>query len=112
MDALRLTTIAQPQNWPVSIWALLITLACTFAVQLVRRPSFPKTAPKFFKDVDMPILGALRFYSHRLDVMTRGMAAHGGNFSFYIGKNQVVGMSGLAGRKTFFESKELNMSEG
>lgn len=35
-----------------------------------------------------------------------------GIFSFFVGKKHVVSVSGEVGRKTFYESKDLNLSAG
>lgn len=35
-----------------------------------------------------------------------------GNFSFFIGKYPVVGLSGEASRRVFFDSKQFGLTEG
>ncbi|KAK3940840.1 cytochrome p450 6a1 [Diplogelasinospora grovesii] len=110
MDALT-----NVQNWPATIWILLATAVITVTVNLLRRPAWPKSSPTLFKQGGgaLPILGALRFFSDRRNFMVHGtQASRSGNFGFYFGKLQVVGMAGVEGRKTFFESRDLNLSEG
>ncbi|KAK0727678.1 cytochrome P450 [Lasiosphaeria miniovina] len=41
----------------------------------------------------------------------RGYSATG-NFSFFVGRKHIVSLGGLDGRKTFFESKNLSVSQG
>ncbi|GLB20947.1 hypothetical protein AtubIFM61612_010895 [Aspergillus tubingensis] len=40
------------------------------------------------------------------------MSSPTGNYSFYLGRDRVVGLSGPQGRKTFFESRELDLDAG
>jgi hypothetical protein len=104
-------TVVQPQQWPATVWVLLITSAVYAMISLVWRPSFPKNSPKLFEAY--PILGALRFFSQRGDFLVQSHAqSKTENFSFYLGKRQVIGLGGDDGRKVFFESRQLDMSEG
>ncbi|KAH8756595.1 cytochrome P450 6A1 [Diaporthe sp. PMI_573] len=99
------------QNWPASIYILLLSVIAVF-IKIQWQPSFPKTAPKQIKE-GYPLLGALRLFTSRGDFYKDALnRSNTGNFSFYFGKHQLVGMSGVEGRKTFFDSKDLNMSEG
>lgn len=99
------------QNWPASISILLLSVLALF-IKIQWQPSFPKTAPKQIKE-GYPLLGALRLFTRRADFYKDGLShTNSGNFSFYFGKHRLVGMSGAEGRKTFFDSKDLNMSEG
>lgn len=106
-------TLLNLEAWPASVWVVLLTGLATLATQLFRRPSLPKNAPGWWKGEDWPIAGALRFYSARRDYF-RNAVKHSstGNFSFYIGKKQIVGLSGPEGRKTFFDSRDLSFTEG
>ncbi|KAI5920084.1 cytochrome P450 6A1 [Camillea tinctor] len=107
------TTFLHPQNWPTSIWVLFLATLVTGLLQVFRRPSLPKNAPKWFKMSDWPILGTLCFYKTRCDWFKEAMKhSSTGNFSFYIGKKQIIGLSGPEGRKTFYESRDLNFNEG
>lgn len=112
MESLHLESVTHYQNWPATVWILLLTSFAYLVAQIAWRPSFPKNAPKLLKD-GYPILGAVRFFSDRRNFTSHGTAATGsGHFSFYFGKHQIVSVSGLSGRKTFFESRDLNMAEG
>lgn len=99
------------QNWPASIYILLLSVLAVF-IKIQWQPSFPKAAPKQIKE-GYPLLGALRLFTRRADFYNDALNhSSSGNFSFYYGKHQLVGLSGVEGRKTFFDSKDLNMSEG
>lgn len=104
--------VTEYQSWLTSIYVLLLTGVVTLLSSLAWRPSFPKAAPKMLRE-GYPILGALRLFSKPANFYHDGV--HGsktGNFSFYFGKNQVVGLSGSEGRKAFFESKAMNLWAG
>ncbi|KAK0636368.1 cytochrome P450 6A1 [Bombardia bombarda] len=105
--------IPQIQVFSNATWILLLSGVVYGFVRLTSRPKWPKTAPKFLKTEDWPVLGALRFFSDRRNFVLHGTSqAESNNFSFYFGKHQLVGMGGQDARKAFFESKELSMSEG
>lgn len=98
------------QNWPASI-AILVLSSLAILLKITWQPSYPKGAPKVVRE--WPILGAWRLYKDRktffLEAANKSAT---GNFSTYFGKHQIVGVKGHEGRKTFFESKELDMNEG
>lgn len=105
--------LLDPRAWPASIWAALLLGVATIAVQVFWRPSLPKNAPKWWRDADWPVVGALQFYSNRKSFFERAIAgAPNGVFSFYVGKKHIVGLSGAMGRKALFEEKELNFGAG
>ncbi|KAI1427957.1 cytochrome P450 6A1 [Xylaria sp. FL1777] len=108
-----IATMILPQQWSATIWVLVLTTTVAFLVRVFRRPSFPANAPKWYKKGDWPILGSLDFYyGRRADFTREGLqASKTGNFSFYVGKKRLVGVSGPVGRKIFFESKDLNFAE-
>ncbi|KAJ8121692.1 hypothetical protein ONZ43_g1920 [Nemania bipapillata] len=108
-----LSAALRPQEWSATVWVLLLTTAVTLLTRVFRRPAFPENAPKWYKKGDWPILGSLGFYyGHRSDFMREALRdSKTGNFSFYIGKKHLVGISGPEGRKLFFESKDLNFPQ-
>ncbi|TRX92724.1 hypothetical protein FHL15_006398 [Xylaria flabelliformis] len=108
-----MSTALQPQQWSTTVWVLLVTTAVTLLFQVFWRPALPKNAPKWYKKGDWPILGALEFYyGRRSDFMKEALRdSKTGNFSFYIGKKHLVGVSGDEGRKLFFDSKDLNFPQ-
>ena len=105
--------LLDPRAWPMSIWVALLLGLATIALQVFWRPTLPKNAPKWWKDADWPIVGALQFYSNRKIFIEKAIEnAPNGIFSFYVGKKHIVGLSGPVGRKTLFENKDLNFSVG
>ncbi|KAI1076373.1 cytochrome P450 6A1 [Whalleya microplaca] len=105
--------ILRPQSWPGSIWVLLLSTLIPLLVQVFWRPSLPANAPKWWKTGDWPVLGTLRFYRARADWYLDALRnSPTGSFSFYVGKKQVIGLSGEEGRKFFFESRDLNLGAG
>lgn len=60
-----------------------------------------------------PVLGAIEFFISRQDFFfTSVKQSITGSFSFFVGNVPVVGLSGDAGRRLFFETKELSLEEG
>ncbi|KAM7203021.1 cytochrome P450 6A1 [Rhypophila sp. PSN 637] len=111
LNPIRLLT--SHDEWPTTVWVLCLTTLIGFLVKLFWRPAFPKNAPKLWKPKDWPIVGALAFFTDRRNFLTHGSRTQKtGAFSFYLGKYQVVNISGREGRKAFFDSRELSMSEG
>jgi cytochrome P450 len=105
--------LRDPQSWPASVWVLLLTGAVTTFFQVFYRPSLHKKAPSWWKSNDWPIVGAVKFYTARNDYFREAMAHSAtGDFSFMVGKKHIVGMSSPEGRKTFFDSRQLNFTEG
>ena len=72
---------------------------------------FPPNAPALVSE-RMPFLGSIRFFTARWDFL-RVARAHSatGNFSFNIGKYEIVGLTGVESRKFFFENKKLRLAE-
>ncbi|KAK5657428.1 hypothetical protein OQA88_3000 [Cercophora sp. LCS_1] len=103
-------------EFPATLWVLSGTLLFFLVSQLFAgRKPLPKGAPPRIKPGagDWPILGSLRFYFDRQKFVLSHIAESvTGNFSFYFGKHHIVGLGGPEGKKTFFESKQLDMSEG
>ncbi|KAK4983174.1 hypothetical protein LTR66_008926 [Elasticomyces elasticus] len=76
------------------------------------RASFPAKAPKVVGE-NLPILGALRFWTARWDFFREaGARSPSGNFSFHFGQHRVVGFTGDKSRAVFFENRTLAFSEG
>jgi len=76
------------------------------------RTEFPEKAPKLCSENNI-ITGPWRFWSDRWEFFRCCISRSStGNFSFYLGKNRVVGLSGDESRKWFFESKDLHLNQG
>jgi len=100
---------------PATVWIVLGTALFYLLSQALSRKPLPKGAPPPIKPGagDWPVLGSLRFYFDRQRFMLGHVAESvTGNFSFYFGKHHIVGLGGPEGKKTFFESKNLDMNEG
>lgn len=94
----------------VAILAFLIS-SLGVLVKTVWQPAFPRGSPKVFKG--WPILGALGLFKNRWQFLHECIKqSPTGNFSTYIGKHQVLMLSGVESRKFFYESKELDLSAG
>jgi hypothetical protein len=105
--------LLRPQTWPTTVWVLLATSLAIFTYRLLRQPPFPPNAPRFWKEGDWPLIGAIRFYIDKHDMIHQAQkTTTTGNFSFYVGKKQVVSLSGQEARKTFFESKDFHLNKG
>ncbi|OHE92810.1 cytochrome P450 6A1 [Colletotrichum orchidophilum] len=105
------TAALHPQNWPTSIWVLLLTGLAYAVGFLAYRPSFPRNAPKLFRGY--PVFGTPRFFTDRGNFLSEG-ARFGrfGNWSFYFGKMRIVGLSGDDGRHLFFENRDFDLGKG
>ncbi|EFQ35227.1 cytochrome P450 6A1 [Colletotrichum graminicola M1.001] len=98
-------------HWSTAVYCGIIAGLFLLA-SAVRQPPFPSNAPPLAKE-SYPVLGALRFFkSRRSFCQDSSRSTKTGNYSFHVGKHRVVGLSGLEGRKAFYESKELSMFEG
>ncbi|KAK1148576.1 hypothetical protein N8T08_009583 [Aspergillus melleus] len=99
-----------PQALVLGVYLLIFACLVRFITLLSKRP-FPVNAPKFAPGY--PVVGALRFFFNRerfcYDSRT---ASPTGNYSYYLGRHRVVGLSGPQGRKTFFESRDLDLDQG
>lgn len=95
---------------PVSVIAILVA-----GVYILLAPQQDLLGPKAPPRVreGYPIIGALRFFTARWDFFQHARDhTPTGNFSFFLGKYPVVGLTGDKARKLFLESRELGLSEG
>ncbi|PWY68807.1 cytochrome P450 [Aspergillus eucalypticola CBS 122712] len=87
-------------------------LACLIKLlrALWKRP-FPTNAPKLVSGY--PVVGALQFFFTQNEFCRSSKAnSPTGNYSYYLGQHQVIGLCGTQGRKTFFESRDLDLGQG
>lgn len=94
----------------VAFGAALFGLVCVIK-WVLQRPPADVCAPKFYSD-GYDLFAAWRFFSSRWDYYQEGTAKRTRNFSFWIGKYPLVGLTGAAARKTFYEHKALSVNEG
>lgn len=76
----------------------------------LRPPHIPAKAPPLIHETT-PIFGSLRFFTARWDFF-KAWLAKSSSFSFLVGSNHVVAISGDAGRAAFFENRDLHFGEG
>ena len=103
-----------PITWSGTTSILLLTALVVFVSNVLWRPSFPDKAPNVWSGDDWPILGSIRFYSSRRDMLWNAQkTTKTGNVGFYLGKKQIISVSGSTeGRRTFFETKDLHFNIG
>ncbi|KAG6022115.1 hypothetical protein E4U19_005259 [Claviceps sp. Clav32 group G5] len=88
--------------------ATLATGLAVFLVYLAYTPSVDALAPEFTSDT-VPLIGSWGFYSRRWSFWRDSVArSKTGQFSFWLGKNHVVGVSGAAARKLFLDHQHLD----
>lgn len=97
-------------RWSTTIAVLVVSLLALF-ITTTWQPAWPKGTPKLTRQ--WPIVGSWRFFVERKTFFYEAVKqSPTKSFSTYVGKYQVVGLSGLEGRKTFFESKDFGFTEG
>ncbi|KAF2667598.1 cytochrome P450 [Microthyrium microscopicum] len=95
-----------------SVALAFVALAIRASYTWTWRPAFPKNAPRLVSENNV-LFGAWQFWTDRWSFFSQSMAhSSTGNFSFYAGRNRVVGLSGDDARKWFVESKELHLNQG
>lgn len=86
----------------------LITYYILFAPRIEFSPKAPKQTSEQY-----PVVGALAYFSAKWDFYRRSSReSPSGNFSFYLGRNAVVGLSGEIGRDVFYNTREFGISQG
>lgn len=91
---------------------VVLVLATCATILLPYSHRIPADAPPQVSD-DLPVVGALGFWTQRWNWWSeRRDQSKTGTFSFHVGPNMVVALSGDKGRQVFFESKDLGFGEG
>ncbi|KAK5134759.1 hypothetical protein LTR08_006134 [Meristemomyces frigidus] len=99
-------------TFTIAILAGSVAIFASVLLYLSGKPALSKNAPTLTTEA-WPVIGSLQFFTKRWDFMQRSMAkSETGNFTFYAGQHQVVGITGEEARKVFLESKQLDLSEG
>lgn len=109
MASLKLATIPQPHL----VLPLVFILAC-FAIynKLFSRPALHPKAPPLTHGV-LPIVGALKFFTRRWYFFRdAALASPTGNFSFFVGRKLVVGLTSESSRQVFFDNRHFGFAEG
>ncbi|KAH6722844.1 putative cytochrome P450 [Leptodontidium sp. MPI-SDFR-AT-0119] len=112
-DSLRLTTAA----WLPGV------IATGFFLFLCFTPRVKKGSPQFTKE-KYPVIGSYKFFTHKWFVAfvlglpqrtfwkSALLGSKTGNFSFWLGKNHVVGVSGEAARKMYLDHRDMDHIKG
>jgi sterol 14-demethylase len=96
----------------VITFSTVAILAVAVYILLAPQQQLLAKAPPRVKE-GYPLLGAFRFFTARWEFFQHSRdQAPSGNFSFFLGKHPVVGLTGDKARKLFFESRELGFTEG
>ncbi|KID84886.1 Cytochrome P450 [Metarhizium guizhouense ARSEF 977] len=94
--------------------AALTTFTIAFITLVVYLSYTPKVvgAPEFTTDT-VPFIGSWSFFTNKMGFW-RGAVAKSktGTFSFWLGQNHVVGLSGEAARKMYLEDRRLHLIKG
>ncbi|KAM3418058.1 hypothetical protein BST61_g6264 [Cercospora zeina] len=104
---------ANTQAVPLAIGCLLVLTSLILYV--FHKPAFPKNAPKLTGHDTIPLIGAVKFFTRRIDFINLGQShSPTGNFGFYAGMHPVIALSGrtVEHRRVFFEDKRMSFSEG
>lgn len=97
-------------RWSTSFAVVVVSLLALF-IKTTWQPAWPRGTPKLTRE--WPIVGALGFFTRRKTFFEEAVRqSPTTNFSTYVGKYQVVGLSGPEARKVFFENKDLGFNEG
>ncbi|KAJ4292413.1 hypothetical protein N0V90_009075 [Kalmusia sp. IMI 367209] len=91
---------------------VLILLGFTAYNKLFSRPALHPKAPPLTRGV-YPIVGALKFFTRRWEFFRdASRASPTGNFSFFVGRKPVVGLTSEASRQVFFDNRHFGFAEG
>ncbi|KAF1972061.1 cytochrome P450 6A1 [Bimuria novae-zelandiae CBS 107.79] len=91
---------------------IFIFICFTTYNKLFSRPSLHPKAPPLTHGV-YPIVGALKFFTHRWDFFREAArASPTGNFSFFVGRKPVIGLTAEASRQVFFDNRHFGFAEG
>lgn len=98
---------------PYLVLPLVLILVCfTAYTKLFSRPALHPKVPPLTHGV-YPILGALKFFTRRWDFLRdAARASPTGNFSFFVGRKPVVGLTSEASRQVFFDNRHFGFAEG
>ena len=106
-----LAPLLEPQRMLAGVGAVLAAILGYIVLEMVSRPHLTAKTPARLPGY--PVVGVPQFISARTVLFDMGTAiSKTGQFSFFFGKHPIVGMTGESGRKTYFETKNLNMMKG
>lgn len=106
-----LSLLLEPQGVLAGIGAVAAAIVGYLVFEMVSRPHLTAKTPARLPGY--PLVGVPEFFSARTALFDMGTAiSKTGQFSFFFGKHPIVGITGESGRKTYFETKSLNMMKG
>lgn len=109
MASFSLVTISHPY---LVLTLALILVGYTAYAKLFSRPALHPNAPPLTHG-NQPIWGATKFFSRRWEFFRdAARASRTGNFSFYVGRKVVVGLTSEASRQAFFDNRHFGFAEG
>lgn len=100
-------------SFPTPVIFTVFAVAVAIIIFILISPS--SSNPKAPRRVSYgyPLIGNYEFFTARWDLFRKSsILTSSGNFTFFLGPHQIVGLSGDKGRETFFESRDLNFPEG
>lgn len=93
--------------------------ACKMILSTKMRPPPPPNIPPQWTADDWPLLGALRFFKQRTEMIHQAVTARSseksrsGNFSFFLGEKLVICAGSAAeARANFLQNKDISLLEG
>ena len=109
MASLSLTTV--PNSYLVLGLVFFLVCVVTY-VKLFSRPALPPGAPPLTHGV-YPVLGAVKFFTRRWEFFRDASRdSSTGNFSFFVGRKLVIGLTSESSRQVFFDNRHFGFAEG
>ncbi|PPJ60177.1 hypothetical protein CBER1_08988 [Cercospora berteroae] len=103
--------IADKGTFPIALTSLVTALVALLTYYL-RPPAVHPKSPAFTSDTS-PIIGSFGYISRQLTWYKKSVKeSTSGHFSFRLGRRHVIGLSGVAARKWFFEEPLLDLVTG
>ena len=92
---------------------LVFFLVCVATyTRLFSRPALPPGAPPLTHGV-YPVLGAVKFFTRRWEFFRDASRdSSTGNFSFFVGRKLVIGLTSQSSRQVFFDNRHFGFAEG
>lgn len=95
----------------IPLAALILVCFSAYNKLFSREPLHPK-APPLTSGV-YPILGATKFFTRRWEFFRdAARASPTGNFSFFVGRKPVIGLTSELSRQVFFDNRHFGFAEG
>lgn len=107
-DTLRISLSNETIQFTI---AIALTASLYRLYKTVWRPAFPDKGASLVTEGG-PFFGPPRFWSARWDFLKEWSAKGRSAMSFYVGRYQVINLSGEANRIAFFEDKQMDLGEG